>query len=97
MKLIQHWFRAGTHPIRHLVNDPSQIVTKKLYNPKHLAVWGVRRQLEVIDMHREYFLPGKVQKGQATLVKFDDEVVEPHIRDDPNETIVEAGLDWYFQ
>jgi hypothetical protein len=94
MSLFKHWKRTSFHPIRHLIDNPRS--APRLMNPRILMPWGIRRHLEVIDMHRQYFLPGKLEKGQATLVEFVDEVVEPHIRDDPNETLVESAYDWYF-
>ncbi len=93
MTLLRHWWRTTTHPARSLLNDPSVML-----DPTEFAIFGIRKQLEVIDMHREYFLPGKPMKGQATLVKFVDEVIEPHILDDSNdyESLLNSSLDWYF-
>lgn len=96
MSLVKHWFRTSFHPLRSLYKDPGQIIERGLMNPRSFTLWGIRRHFEVIDMHRQYFLPGKLEKGQARLVEFVDEVVEPHIRDDPNETLVESAYDWYF-
>ncbi len=91
MKIVKHWWRTGTHSIRHLINDPKQILTKKLFNPRHATVWGVRRSLEVIDMHRQFFLPGKAKKQQLVL----EEVVERDVIPVLDEHF-DQNLDWYF-
>ena len=90
-KFAHHWWRTTFHPIRHLANDPKQILTKKLYNPRHGTIWGVRRNIEVIDMHREFFLKGEGKKEQLIL----EEVVERDVIPGLDEHF-DQNLDWYF-
>ncbi len=92
MSLYRHLKRTALHPIRSLLREPFVIL-----DPTEFAVFGIRKQLEVIEMHRDYFLPGKPVPGQATLVKFVNEVAEPHVRQGSSiETFTDSSLDWYF-
>lgn len=92
MSLVKHWFRTSFHPLRSLWKDPGQIIERGLMNPRSFTIWGIRRNLEVIDMHRKYFLGGKAKKQMEIL----SEAVEHEVIPIVQEELEQKSFDWYF-
>ena len=54
--LFEHAYKTGMHPINEFLNLPRGRQIGYLQKPYVFALWGVQKQIEVIEMHYDYFI-----------------------------------------